>query len=668
MNRKPFSPETLYELHWISDPQIAPDGQRVAYVQHWVEEGERKGKRGPVYRTAIFLSDGEHTTPRRLTRSQGADDWMPRWAPDGSTLAFLSTRNGQKAHLFVLQLDGGEAEQITRPDDLSEGVKQFDWHPAGVAFCFVSLGHKTDQDRKQEEERDERVYAGRLPIKYDAIGLFDERYTQLWRIERDGTHQRKLTEMPRDVREAQWSPQGSEIAFVSTAQPEHERQYISDLFLVKADGGTPRQLTHSEGPVGTPLWLPEGTGLLFLGHKKRRGNASNVGVWNVHLDTGDSHCITDALDRSVGCSVISDSHAGMHSDRPVLDGDSVLFLATDHGRCGIYRVNRQGGEVSQVNTSGLSVIGFTGGGGNIAFSGETNARMAEIYSMDGEGHHMHRRSHAVDHIFTAYEVHHPEPVQITGAEGWQLQGWVIKPAGWQPGHQYPLVLYIHGGPHADYGNSFFHEFQVLAAHGYGVLYCNPRGGRSYGESFTDAVRRHFGEKDFLDLMAAADLGASWDWVDTSRMCVAGGSYGGFMTNWITSHTDRFAVACTQRSISNWVSFMGTSDIGPEFGFEEIGRMPWEDQELLWAKSPLCYVKNVRTPTLILHQEDDHRCPIEQAEQWYTALIYLGIPTKFVRFPGESHGMSRDGQPRRRVARMRYILDWFDRYTQQAGAP
>jgi dipeptidyl aminopeptidase/acylaminoacyl peptidase len=226
-----------------------------------------------------------------------------------------------------------------------------------------------------------------------------------------------------------------------------------------------------------------------------------------------------------------------------------------------------------------------------------------------------------------------------------------------------LVLYVHGGPHWDYGNSFFHEFQVLAARGYGVLYCNPRGSRSYGEEFTDSMRQHWVEKDWEDLLCAADTAASWDWVDPARMCIVGGSYGGYITNWAITHTNRFVAACTERSICNLISFMGTSDIGIEFGFDEFGTMPWENEELLLEKSPIRYVKNVRTPTLILHQEGDQRCPIEQAEQLYTALVCLGIPTKFVRFPGESHGMSRAGQPRRRIARIHHILEWLDLYTQ-----
>ena len=661
MERMPLTPESLFDLCWVSDPQIAPDGQRVAYVEHWVEEGEKDGKRAPLYRTALFLSEGPDAKPRRLTRSVEADDWMPRWSSDGSALAFLSTRDGKRPHLFVLDLAGGEARQVTHPEQLSEGVKQYDWHPHGIGFCLVSLGHMTAAERKAEEERDEMVYEGRLPIKYDGIGLFGPRRTQLWYVGHDGSDLRQLTECDHDVRDPRWSPDGGDIVYVSHARPEHERQYISDLFLIPVEGGAPRQLTRSEGPATTPVWHPDGTRLLYLGHKHRRGNASNIGVWCIDLQGGEERCLTADFDRSVGCTIVSDTHAGLHSDRPVWDGDDVLFIATDHGRCRTYRVGAAGGVVTPISTSGMSVIGFTAAAGTIAFSGETNARMAEIFTMTSDGHRVERRSHAADHVFARYDVTLPEHVCFSGADGWELEGWVMKPRGLEHDQRYPLIIYIHGGPHWDYGNSFFHEYQALAARGYGVLYFNPRGSRSYGEHFTDAVRRHFGEKDWEDVLAAADLAESWPWVDPRRLCIVGGSYGGYITNWAITHTHRFAAACTDRSISNLVSFIGTADIGPEFGGDEFGVMPWENEELLMTKSPIRYVNNVRTPTLILHQEGDQRCPIEQSEQLYTALVCLGVPVKFVRFPGESHGMSRHGMPRRRIARIHHILDWLDRY-------
>lgn len=659
---KPFTPESLYELGWISDPQVAPDGERVAWVQHWVEEGTKDGKQTLVYRTALYLSDKPDVQPRRLTRSVGADDWMPRWSPDGRHLAFLSTRDAQKAQLFVLELDGGEARAITRTVTLSEGVREYCWHPASVAFCFVSTGHKTAEERAIDDQQDEQVYDGRYPIKADGVGLLGPRRPQLWLVDHDGSDMRQLTTCQGNTQQVAWSPQGGEIAFVSTARPEHERQYTSDLFVVNLGDESVRQITGSMGPVSYPVWHSDGERLLFLAHDKRRGNASNVGVWTINRAGGEARSLTGALDRSVGCSIASDSHAGSHSDRPVWQGDDVLFIATDHGRCGLYRASSADGTVDQLNTSGMSVIGFTATERTIAFSGETNARMAEVYTMTTDGRQVVRRSHAADHIFGEYAVSEPEPLEITGADDWTLQGWVLKPEPFVDGERYPLILYIHGGPHFDYGNSFFHEFQVLAARGYGVLYFNPRGSRSYGELFTDAVRHHYGEKDFLDLMAAADLAETLSWVDTTRISVMGGSYGGFLTNWTISHTNRFVAACTQRSISNWVSFVGTSDIGVEFGGDEMGVMPWDDEEFLMSKSPLRYVKHVRTPTMLLAQEGDHRCPMEQSEQWYTALVCHGVPVKFVRFPLEGHGLSRTGAPRRRVRRMHHILDWFDQYT------
>jgi dipeptidyl aminopeptidase/acylaminoacyl peptidase len=662
MEGTPFTPESLYDLGWVSDPQVAPDGEKVAWVQHWVEEGHKDGKQTLVYRTALFVSDGPDTEPRRLTRSVEADDWMPRWSPDGTQIAFLSTRDEQRAQIFVLDLQGGEARGVTSTATLSEGVREFCWHPAGVAFALVSTGHKTAEEKQIDDQHDEQVYEGRLPIKADGIGLLGARRPQLWTVEHDGSNMRQLTQCPGNVQHVAWSPRGGSIAFVCTAKPEHERQYTSDVFVVGVGDGEVRQLTVSAGPALTPVWHPGGERLLYLGHDKRRGNATNVGVWLVGLDGAAPRCLTADFDRSVGCSIASDSHMGSHSDRPVWHGDDVLFMATDHGRCGIYRVGVTGGAVAHLNTSGLSVIGLTAARGTIAFSGETNARMAEIFTMTTDGHHVQRRSHAADHIFGMYAVSLPEPLAFAGADGTPLQGWVLKPTIFDSQGRYPLIIYIHGGPHFDYGNSFFHEFQVLAGNGYGVLYFNPRGSRSYGEAFTDAVRHHYGEQDFEDVMAAADVAEQLPWVDRERIGIMGGSYGGFLTNWTVAHTHRFVAACTQRSISNWVSFTGTSDIGVEFGGDEMGVMPWEDEEFLMAKSPLRYVKNVRTPTMIFAQEGDHRCPMEQSEQWYTALVCLGVPVKFVRFPLEGHGLSRTGAPRRRVRRMYHILEWFGRYT------
>ncbi|HEX6290835.1 MAG TPA: S9 family peptidase [Herpetosiphonaceae bacterium] len=670
--RKACTPESLFDMRWVSDPQIAPDGQQVAYVEHWIEEIDKDGKQRKAYRSAIFLSAAPDARPRRLTYAHTGKDYAPRWSPDGQQLAFLSTRDGDAPQIFALYLAGGEAEQITKTENLSEGVEDYDWHPSGTMFCFTSTGHKTEDEKKQQEIHDEKVYEGRMPFKFDGVGLLEERRSQIYRIHRDGSECTQITTLERDAGRPMWSPDGRRIAFTSQGTDVPEYKWVDNLYVVDVDGSDLRQITRSVGPVSEPVWSPDGTRIAYLGHDRRRGNATTMKVLVANLEDCSTCCISEALTGEVGELASGDSHIGSPSyrtTRPYWDRqERVTFEALVHGRAGLYRVAASGGEIESISTSGLSVVAFTQRGDTIAFIGETNARSGEVYTMR-EGHRLQRRSHAGDHFFSTYRIQPPEHVQFKGADGWDLEGWVIRPLDMEQASEqrHPLIVYVHGGPHTAYGNGFFHEFQVLAAAGFGIFFTNPRGSSSYGEEFADAVRHHFGEKDYEDVMHAADLAASWEWVDEQRMGIMGGSYGGFMTNWIITHTDRFAAACSQRSISNLYSFAGTSDVGPEFSLDEYGDLPWRDEELLMSKSPIRYVQNVKTPTLILHQEQDHRCPIEQAEQLYSALVVLGVPVKLVRFPDEGHELPRAGQPQRRVNRMGHIVDWFTRYLKPARA-
>jgi dipeptidyl aminopeptidase/acylaminoacyl peptidase len=298
----------------------------------------------------------------------------------------------------------------------------------------------------------------------------------------------------------------------------------------------------------------------------------------------------------------------------------------------------------------------------IYVAGEIN-RPFRLYASSAKGKRASVLSDPNENLVADAYLAKPVELEVTAPDGGTVQAWLLPPRGLQEGGKvkYPLILEIHGGPHSMYGHGMFHEMQVMASRGYGVLFCNPRGSAGYGEEFNSTTRGIWGESDMPDVMAAVEAASKLDWVDTDRLGITGGSYGGYLTNWIISHDDRFKAAVTQRCVSNFYSFVGTSDIGFDFGIFEFGGTPWADAEKLLRHSPISCVENIHTPLLIIHSEQDLRCPIEQAEQMFTALRCLGRDVEFVRIPEEGHELSRSGTPSRRVARLEHLIGWFDNH-------
>jgi dipeptidyl aminopeptidase/acylaminoacyl peptidase len=367
--------------------------------------------------------------------------------------------------------------------------------------------------------------------------------------------------------------------------------------------------------------------------------------------------ILEGTDTDIGRSLGSDwSVAGSDSSlswRP----QGVYFLISQRGSCNIYQWD---GERLEAATSGdQDVMSYSvAADGTLAYAKSDATHPAEIYMCkDGKESQI---SHENESVLQGLDLRRPEHITLVGEDGEDIEGWVLKPTGFRSGQTYPLLLYIHGGPQTAYGHTFFHELQWWAGQGYGVAYSNPHGGASYGRSFQNSIRHDWGNRDYLDVMSFTDAVAKLAWVDQSRMAAAGGSYGGYMVNWLAGHTDRFSAFCTQRSICNMVSQGGTSDFAA-FRQDRSGGTPEGNPEILWNQSPLKFASQVKTPTLILHQEQDHRCPIEEGEQWFSALKRLGVPTRFIRFPEESHGMSRTGKPSRRFERLGHMRDWFAQY-------
>ena len=651
----PLSPEDLYEFRFLTDAQISPDGARVAYSVKSANP-KRDG-----YLGAIWLVSAEGTTPPVQLTAGTAQDSSPRWSPDGSELAFTSDRGevpkGRKRaprNVFVLDLAGGEARQLTRfGDDCSDLV----WAPDGGHLAFVVRDPKDSTD----EEDGVRVY-DRARYRSDEGGLSDGRRKHIWVVSVDGSAPRKVTDGDWDDGQPEFSPDGREIAFVSNRTERRDLNTVADIHVVSLSGET-RRITDGEGSYGNPSWSPDGAVITAYGTECAIGSsARNIHIWAFPKKGGPGRDLLEGWDRSVGSSVISDMRAHAQTLPPAWTGDDrILFLGSDQGTANAYSCASAGGDVRAETVGAHQVVAWSLDRSLRRFAAIVATATDPGNLVVGEvGGPMRKATCLNDELLGSRYIAAPERVEFTGADGWKIEGWLMKPRDFDPAKKWPLVLEIHGGPHTAYGHSFFHEFHVLAGRGYAVLFTNPRGSHAYGQRFVEACVGDWGGKDYEDLMAGVDHALALGWVDPKRLYLTGGSYGGFMTNWIIGHTDRFRAAVTQRSISNNISAFGTSDIGWHFWEHEMGdATPWSGGEKLIFRSPLTYVTSVKTPLLILHAERDLRCPIEQAEQLFTALKVLGKEAVFVRFPEDNHDLTRGGKPKHRVEHARRIADWFD---------
>jgi dipeptidyl aminopeptidase/acylaminoacyl peptidase len=644
----PVGLEDLCRFRLVGDPQISPDGRWVAFTQTEFDLAANG------YRSAIWLADADGGTCRRLTWGTragggGARERRPRWSPDGSQLAFLSDRTGE-AQIWVLDLAaGGEARQLTR-----RPVQAYAWSPDGLSLVAV-----VRDEKRKAPERDalglpppDVHYITRLRYKFNGEGIRDEGRRHIHRIDAATGAMTQLTFGEADDSAPAWSPDGRMICFASARGNEADLAFTPDLYVMNADGTGLRRLTAHPGPAASPAWSPDGRMIAYLGQEDPA--ARNTCVYVVPADGGPVRNLSAALDRAAGCDVGSDMRMDDGEHGPVWTPAGILFVATDRGSARIFRCTLDG-RVELVRGAATECItSFSWRGDRIAYAAGSALNPGDIYLDD------RRLTEVNAALLRELRLAEPEYVPYQGADGLPIDAWVLRPVTAEgEGQRHPLILEIHGGPHSSYGHAFFHEFQYLAGLGYGVLYANPRGSQGYGEAFTQGCVGDWGGKDYEDLMKGVDMACAWPWVDPERLGVTGGSFGGFMTNWIVGHTHRFKAAVTDRSICNLHSFYGTSDIGFHFGHRESGGADlWDHEQRLLELSPLRYAKHVRTPIMITHSDQDHRCPLEQAEQWYVALRRLGVETALLLFHGENHELSRSGKPRNRMERLRRLGEWF----------
>ncbi len=596
---------------------------------------------------------------RSLTRKTAKKDAKTKEKKDKN-----GGKRSPKNQIWTIRIDGGEAHQVTNHKN---GASSPSWSPEGTAIAFVAMDDVADDadvpaPMTNGDVADERIIRD-LSYRFDGIG-YRERYAHIWKVDVASGEMTQLTEGDVVDQDPQWSPDGSRIAFVGNRRADRKRLLgARSIMTVPADGGMPTVLTDDDASFGAPSWSPDGSRLAFLGHLDARANTVNDTLWTVSAGGGDAKDHTRAWDTSIGDYGMSDVHASSDNRPRWKDDGTVLFLASRRGETQIHACDLASGEVTALTSGKRRISGFTQVGEGFAYVSGMIHQPSELYrsAADGSGETQITFTNKafLDEVQTVEAI----DLDVTSPDGWGVQAWLLPPVGLDASDEnatFPLIVEIHGGPHGMYGYDFFHEMQLMAAKGYGVVFSNPRGSQGYGEHFNACTRANWGDADMPDVIASLEAAvAAHSWIDTDRLGVTGGSYGGYLTNWIVSHDDRFKAAVTQRCVSNFHSFFGTSDIGVNFGEFEFGGVPWKDADLLLRHSPISYVDAITTPLLIVHSENDLRCPIEQAEQMFTALKYLEREVAFVRIPEESHDLSRSGTPSRRRARLHHILGWFD---------
>jgi dipeptidyl aminopeptidase/acylaminoacyl peptidase len=645
--KRPLEPQDLYRLRLISDPQIAPDGSRVAFVCKQMNEEKND------YVGNIYMVDRQGAVSQFTS---GDKDSAPRWSPDGKWMAFLSGRK-EKAQIHLLSTSGGESVPLT-DRKLGAGVPA--WSPDGAWIVFTGTV-STDPDEEKEEpggkEKDPKKPAKtkileRSSYKLDGAGYIGNRRRHLFLIDVAARTVEQLTDGDFHDDNPSWSPDGRHIAFSSLREDRWDVSTASDLYLIPREGGEARRLT-SGGSFSLPVFSPDGSRIAFVEEPDHEKYFAPIRLGSVDRAGEDLRDEQKGWDGEVGHHLSSDVAL---PDFPVgitWREDGIYFLGGERGESNVYRARN--GKVKKITQGTHAIADWSvAADGTIACSLSDSTHPSDVY-LAAAGK-LTRLTDENRDFLAEVRITTPERFSFTGARGEKSDGWLLAPLGHESG-KHPLIAYIHGGPQFAHAETFFFEYQLLAGKGFGVFYPNIHGSGSYGRDYQLSIRGDWGNLDYQDVLAGTQEAATRPWVDPDRMGIIGGSYGGYMTSWVMGHTDLFKAGVTERCLCDIVNFVGTMDFG--FAWDrQTGVFPEQDVQKLWDMSPLKYVARVKGPLMVIHSEGDQRTPIEQGEQMFNALRRLGKDTKFIIFPEESHGLSRIGTPSRRVERLGYILEWF----------
>jgi len=671
MGKRGLESRDLLKIRLIGDVDISPDGERVVAVIQEVDPEANS------YRRTLHLWQRE----RGLQPfTAGKEDSHPRFSPDGTWIGFISKRSGQP-QLWRIPVMGGEAQQVTR---IEGGIRDFAISPDGKRVAVLAnLGRDGVQPEKREQAKERELEADlyrkhtqgvkvieHLYHKMDGEGFYGHRAPQVVVLNADGSEPRQLTQLPYRYGGLAWSPDGTEIYTAVNREPDFDRHPDRQhIWAIPVDGGEPRRLSPLELGAWAPVPSPDGAWIAFLANDPKELGYDNTKLYLVGRDGRGFRCLTAHLDRTMSNSAVTDLVGpGRGEPQWSPDGRFIYVLSSAFGFTEVLRIDVATGEAETVAGEGKAAYAFRldGQGRKLAYTAATFEHPGELYLAE-EGRE-ERLSGVNDAFFEEVAVSRPIRFEAQAEGGPTVEGWVIPPLpGGQPlepGRKAPTILQIHGGPMTQYSPTYFFEFQLLAAQGWGVVFTNPRGSLGYGEAFCQAIREEWGNKDMADVMAGLDEAIRrFDWIDPDRLGITGGSYGGYLTNWIIAHTDRFKAAVSGRSVAEWRAMVGTGDFGWAWTERFGNAYPWgPDDERYRQQSPITYASNITTPLLIEHQEGDLRCPINQGEMLFTAVKAAGkAPVRFVRYPDEFHGMSRTGKPWHRIHRLDEIVRWFALY-------
>jgi dipeptidyl aminopeptidase/acylaminoacyl peptidase len=636
--------ELLLDWENVADPQFSPDGAQIVYVRQWTDKVEDK------QRSELWLMDSDGKRQRFLAQGGSA-----RWSPDGTRLCYLAEGAPKGSQIFVLWVASREATQITH---VTEAPADLQWSPDGTQIACTMLVPEKEgfpiampKPPKGAKWAEEPKVITRLAYRRDQSGYVPAGFRHVFVVDATGGTPRQLTKGDFDHGAPQWTPDGKELVFDGLRVPDADWQVEeSEIYSYRFATDDVLALTSRKGPDSGPKVSPDGRWIAFTSRDQDDDTYSIAPLWLMDRTSGEARALAAAFDRQP------------QNVQWAKDGKSILFTVEDEGAIQVFETTLDGTLTARTAKGQQFRLGNASAGGVLVGVRTTPHEPGDVCRVEGQS--IWQLTHVHDDLLRGRKLGKVEELWWNGPGGFRVQGWLVHPPDFDPAKRYPLILQIHGGPHAMFGCNFDFERQNHAAAGYLLLYGNPRGSTGYGKAFGNAIDNAYPGKDYDDLMAGVDAVIARGSVDADNLFVYGGSGGGVLTAWIVGTTDRFRAAVSMFPVINWISFVGTTD-GP-YWYHNFAKLPWEDIGEHWQRSPLRLVGNVRTPTMLITGELDLRTPMGQTEEYYQALKLRKVDTVMVRVPDEYHGAA-GRHVSNRLRRILYVRTWFEKHRKVAAA-